>query len=113
MEKELKGTEKQIKWAESIRKEFLNLTDKLLDLTKTEDYKTWLNKRYDTTEETEFMELLDNLKQNDTSKFWIENRYTFEDVQSKIKTTLELESDSVACLRGAVIKVVENLKNIK
>lgn len=111
--KELRGTEKQVKWAENIRKEFLSLVNNLLDLTKTEDYKVWLNRRYDTTEEIEFIELLENLKQNDSSKFWIENRYDFEDAQSKMKNTINLESDSSARIHGTVIEVIENIKNIK
>lgn len=111
--KNLKGTEKQIEWAENIRKEFLDLANNLLDLTKAEDYKAWLNKRYDTTEEADFIELLETLKQNDSSKFWIENRYDFEDAQSKMKNTINLESDSSARIHGTVIEVIENIKNIK
>lgn len=110
--KELKGSEKQIKWAENIREQFLDLATNLLDLTKTEDYKAWLSKRYDFTEEVEYVELLENLKQNDVSKFWIENRYDFEHTQSEIKRTLALESDSPARIRGTIIYVIENIKNI-
>lgn len=110
--KELKGTEKQIKWAENIRKEFLKIADDLLSLTKTEEYKTWLNNRYDTTEENEFIKLLEDLKQNDSSKFWIENRYDFEDIQSSLKDFIVLESDVSARVHGLVIKFIEKVKNI-
>ena len=110
---ELKGTEKQIKWAEDIRKKFLSVANNLLNLTKTDDYKTWLNKRYDVTEETDLIELLENLKKNDSSKFWIENRYAFEDIQSEIEFTIELSQNLSSRIRGAVIKTIEKLKDLK
>ena len=110
---ELKGTEKQIKWAEDIRKKFKNSVNILLDLTKTDDYKNWLYKRYDVTEEKELISLIENIEQNASSKFWIENRYTLENVQSEIEFATEINNGSPARIRGQVIRVIEELEKIK
>ena len=41
------GSEKQIKWGEQIRKNFFSITYKLLEKTKSKEYRSWLKKRYD------------------------------------------------------------------
>ena len=74
---ELKGSEKQIKWAKDIRKGIVkNLEDTITeyekDRTKCEEEGTRYSKRA-TRYEKALRALLEEIKANDSSKFFIEN----------------------------------------
>lgn len=108
--KELRGSEKQIKWAKDINFQFMVSIENLKAVLKTEEYKNWLSRRYDREEETELLEEIERVDKIEESKFWIENRDIFNGLSKYIEDGLYIEGDNMAYVRGIVIKVIKELE---
>lgn len=110
--KELRGSDKQIKWARDINFQFMVSIENLKSVLKTEEYKNWLSRRYDREEETKLLEEIERLDKIEESKFWIENRYVLNRLVKLIESGLYFERDNMAFVRGIVIKVLNEILDL-
>ena len=117
--KELRGSDKQIKWARDINFQFMVSIENLKSVylkgnrnLKTEKYKNWLSRRYDREEETKLLEEIERLDKIEESKFWIENRYVLNRLVKLIESGLYFERDNMAFVRGIVIKVLNEILDL-